>query len=185
MRREEVFHVARAAARAAGVRRVLVVGSQAVLGSHHEDELPDAVLASVEADIVVLDDLDGTAHHTVEAALGYMSVFHTTHGYYAEGVEPGTAVLPAGWEGRVLTLHVPAVDGEDVVVHFPELHDLCVSKLVAGRPKDRSFVAALADAGLLDIDTLVERAHGTGDLHPDVGRRTLALAEGLRRPADG
>jgi nucleoside-diphosphate-sugar epimerase len=41
MRREEVLHVARAAAQVAGVRRVLVIGSQAVVGMHHEDELPD------------------------------------------------------------------------------------------------------------------------------------------------
>jgi hypothetical protein len=169
MRREEVLHVARAAARVASVRRVLIVGSQAVLGSHAEDELPAAVLSSIEADVVILDDPDGTAHQAVEASLGYMSLFHTTHGYYAEGVEWGTAALPDGWEGRVLTLTAPAVDGDMVTVHFPELHDLCTSKLVAARIKDRAFVDALWSAGLVDGDTL-----GKGLSRSPVSRRQCA-----------
>lgn len=180
MRREEVFHVARAAARVAGVGRVLVVGSQAVLGSHPESKLPAQVLQSIEADIVVLDDLDGNAHQAVEASLGYMSLFHTTHGFYAEGVEEGTAVLPDGWEGRVLSKAAPGIDGAKITIHFPELHDLCVSKLVAARIKDRAFVDALYDAGLLDGDTLVTRARQVSGLHAAVAARTVTLAEEVR-----
>lgn len=186
MRREEVLHVARAAARVAGVGRVLVVGSQAVLGSHHQDELPDDVLVSIEADIVVLDDLDGSGHHTVEASVGYMSRFHTTHGYYAEGVEAGTAVLPDGWEGRVRTLTSTSVDGAEVTVHFPEVHDLCVSKLVAARLKDRAFVRSLHRAGLVDAGTLLERARAVSGVPDVVAARTVDLAAGLqRRPESG
>ena len=181
MRREEMLHVARVSARVAGVRRVLVVGSQAVLGSYSEEDLPAQVLASIEVDIVVLDDPAGTAHHAVEASLGYMSLFHTTHGYYAEGVEAGTAILPDGWEGRVLTVAAPDADG-DVTVHFPDLHDLCASKLVAARLKDRAFVSALFDAGLLDRATLVERARQVSNVPGAVADRTVALAEELGQP---
>jgi hypothetical protein len=180
MRREEVLDVARAAARVVGVRRVLIVGSQAVLGSHAEDELPATVLSSIEADVVILDDPDGTAPQAVEASLGYMSLFHTTHGYYAEGVEWGTAVLPDGWEGRVLTLTAPAVDGDVVAVHFPELHDLCISKLVAARIKDRAFVDALWGAGLLDGTTLVRRAESVSGIPAAVRNRTVELAVARR-----
>ncbi|MEX1164322.1 MAG: DUF6036 family nucleotidyltransferase [Nitriliruptor sp.] len=186
MRREEVLHVARAAAQVAGVRRVLVIGSQAVVGAYHENDLPGAVLASIEVDIVVLDDPAGTAHHAVEGSLGYMSLFHTTHGYYAEGVEAGTAVLPSGWEGRVLTLTVADARGAEFSVHFPELHDLCISKLVAARTKDRAFVAALRTAGLLDGDVLVERARTIPGVPPSVVQRTVAAAQSvLASDADG
>lgn len=68
------------------------------------------------------------------------TLFHTTHGYYAEGVEAGTAVLPEGWEGRVLTREIPGVESGSVTAHFPDLHDLCVSKLVV----DRTVVLARA-----------------------------------------
>ena len=78
MRREEVLHVARAAARAAGVTNVVIVGSQAILGPYHDSELPDGALASMEADVLVPPefDLDGNAAQTIEGAIGYMSLFH-------------------------------------------------------------------------------------------------------------
>lgn len=50
VRREEALHVARAAAPIAGVTTVTIVGSQAILGTDHEDELPSPALASADAD---------------------------------------------------------------------------------------------------------------------------------------
>lgn len=35
--------------------------------------------------------------------------------------------------------------------------DLCVAKLVAFRDKDRNFVAALVQVGLVDVDTILAR----------------------------
>ena len=39
-----------------------------------------------------------------------------------------------------------------------ELHDVAVSKLMAGRDKDFSFIAALLDRRLIALVTLTERA---------------------------
>lgn len=55
MRRDELLHVARAACRVAGVRRVLIAGSQAILGAYDETQLPPEAIMSVEADVVVAD----------------------------------------------------------------------------------------------------------------------------------
>lgn len=173
--------MARAAADAAGVRRVLIVGSQAVLGSFSEDELPAEALRSIEVDVVVLDDPDGRAHHTVEGAIGYMSQFHTTFGYYAEGVERGTARMPEGWEGRVVTRRAELAGGDQVTVHFPEVHDLCVSKLVAGRIKDREYVESLIEAGVVDPRTLLLRAQRLSEPHDEVIARVVDQAKTYRQ----
>ena len=45
-----------------------------------------------------------------------------------------------------------------MVAHCLELHDASVSKLMAGREKDFSFIIALLGRDLISLETLVERA---------------------------
>lgn len=82
------------------VRHALVIGSQSILGTYDEDELPAAATASIEADIGFLDDPDRAKADDVEAVIGEMSQFHQANGVYAEGVHVDTAtylpsVMPA------------------------------------------------------------------------------------------
>ncbi len=49
MTRAQLAHVLRAAASISGDPNILVVGSQAILGSHAEDELPELAWISIEA----------------------------------------------------------------------------------------------------------------------------------------
>jgi hypothetical protein len=66
-----------------------------------------------------------------------------------------TVVLAPGWEDRLQ----PLVDEDgQVVARCLEPHDAAVSKLMAGREKDFSFIAALLDSELILLDSLVERA---------------------------
>ena len=58
MTREELEHLLRAASRIAERRDVLVLGSQAILASYDEDELPAAATMSIEADLAFLADED-------------------------------------------------------------------------------------------------------------------------------
>jgi hypothetical protein len=179
VKRDEMLHVARAAAAVAGVRRVLVVGSQAILGAYDETQLPARAIASTEVDIVVLDDPAGTAGTTVDAAIGFMSMFHTTNGYFADGVELTDLVLPVGGEGRRLHLPTHDADGEPLDVYFVGVSDLLAGKLGAGRPQDRSFAQALARHRLTDGTALVDledvrRLAAT--LDDRIGARTRALA---------
>ena len=85
VRRDEVLHVARAAARIAGVTNVVIVGSRTILGAYHEEELPSPVLASIEADVLVLHDVDGTAVRSISGAIGQMSMSHRENDYNADG----------------------------------------------------------------------------------------------------
>lgn len=52
MNRVQLFHAIRAACDIAGVDRVIVVGSQSILGSFSEDELPPTATASREVDVM-------------------------------------------------------------------------------------------------------------------------------------
>lgn len=96
MRREELAHILRACCAIAGDNEVLVVGSQAILGTYDESELPEVVTLSREADIAFLHDPDRRKADDVEGAIGEMSAFHDTYQVYAEGVHIDTAELPAG-----------------------------------------------------------------------------------------
>lgn len=97
MRREQLEHVLRAASEIVGERDVLVIGSQAVLASIPDARLPIEATTSIEADLAFLDDPEDEKADQVDGAIGELSSFHETFGYYAQGVSVSTAVLPAGW----------------------------------------------------------------------------------------
>jgi hypothetical protein len=82
-------------------------------------------------------------------------MFHSTFGYYAQGVVETTAVLPAGWRKRLVRFETPGTRG--TVAWCLETHDLWISKAVAGRPKDMEFCSALIKRGLVKPDTLRAR----------------------------
>lgn len=167
MNRDQLAHVLRAACQIAGDPHILVIGSQAILGTFDEDMLPAPATASREVDIAFLEDPTGAKADLVDGAIGELSPFDEQFGYYAQGVEVRTAVLPVGWENRLRTWsNLSTGDAEAL---FLDVHDLALAKLAAYREKDRSFVAALLDAGLLDIDVLGRRAQ-------DLPVETIALA---------
>ena len=89
-------------------------------------------------------------------------MFHDTFGYYAQGVVESTARLPAGWQARLVPFDTPATRG--VTAWCLELHDLWVSKAVAGREKDREFCRALLQRGVVMADVLESRLDAVPDL---------------------
>lgn len=172
MRRAELEHAIRAATEIIAEDRVIVIGSQAILGSFAEDELPEEATMSIEVDIAPLRDDDAGALATrIDGVLGEWSLFHETHGFYVQGVGRQTAVLPAGWEDRLVPVTGPGTNGRTGLCLDP--HDLCIAKLAASREKDFRFVGALLEAGLVQRDTLADRA----GLLPNARQRTQASIE--------
>ena len=159
MRREQLEHVLRAACTVTAEEVTLVIGSQAILGSFPEDALPEAAVRSIEVDLTFLDDPGDKKSDLVDGALGELSQFHETFGYYAQGVSVTTAVLPAGWRERLVTFRSPGTRPGQALCLEP--HDLVVSKLVAHREKDQEFAAELLHAGLARPETLHERIEST------------------------
>jgi len=168
--RDELAHILRSASRIVGEQDIVVIGSQSILGSFTDSELPDPAIASIEADLAFLDDPDHAKADKVDGAIGEDSQFHATFGYYGQGVSVTTAVLPAGWRDRVVVFdNADTRPGRGLCL---DPHDLVVSKLAAGRAKDFEFAAALLRAGLIDADALSERA-ATLDTVPGVRRRVV------------
>jgi hypothetical protein len=151
LRRHELEHLIRAAGAITDEYEFVVVGSQSVLGS--VERPPPECLVSTEADLYPLN-----AEHKadlIDFNIGEGSRFHDTHGYYAQGVDSRTAVLPVGWRARVVRLQSDATDGR--VAYCLDVLDLFLSKCVANRFKDRVFNRALLAHGLVLIDDAIER----------------------------
>ncbi len=155
MRRSELEHLIRAAGDISGERELVVIGSQAVLGQF--PDAPVALLASMEADLYPLARPE--LADKVDAAIGEGSRFHQTYGYYAQGVGPATATLPSGWRRRLVRVENQNTRGTTGLCL--EVHDLAISKYVAGREKDREFTRELARHGMTERVTLQSRLTAT------------------------
>jgi len=155
LKRTDLEHIIRAAAAIAEDDEIVVVGSQAILGQF--PDAPPALCTSMEADVY-------PRHHPeradlVDGSIGEGSPFHETFGYYAQGVGERTAVLPAGWQERLVPVRSPATGGATGLAL--EVHDLLISKYVAGREKDRDFVREALRLGLADRAVLRVRLAAT------------------------
>lgn len=151
MQRHQLEHIIRAATGITGAQEFVIIGSQAVLGQF--PQAPADLLVSIEADIFsIRDPADGDL---IDGSIGEGSPFHQTFGYYAHGVGANTAVLPDGWRQRLVPLRNQNTGGGTGLCL--EVHDLAVSKLVAGREKDLAFIAGLVRHRLTDASTIQQR----------------------------
>jgi hypothetical protein len=155
MKRSELEHVIRASGAIADDDEIIVIGSQSVLGQF--PNAPIRLLASMETDIYpknkpALADL-------VDGSIGEGSFFHAEFGYYAQGVSPNTTVLPKGWQDRLISINNKNTNG--VTGLCLEVHDLAMSKYVAGRAKDFEYVSELARQEMVNCKTLMQRLKKT------------------------
>ena len=137
MRRSDLEHIIRASGDVAKDDEIVVIGSQSILGKF--PNAPMRLLVSMEADIYPKHRPD--LANEVDGAIGEGSSFHELHGYYAQGVGPDTAVLPSGWKGRLIVIKNENTNG--IAGLCLEVHDLAISKIVAGRTKDLEFIQEL------------------------------------------
>jgi hypothetical protein len=155
MKRWQLEHIIRASADIADDDEIVVIGSQAILGQY--PDAPADLLVSVEADVYPKNHPD--RWELIDGSIGELSPFHQTFGYYAQGVQPGTATLPAGWEQRLVVVSNANTRGARGLCL--EVHDLALSKYVARREKDREFLEAAIRHGLLRQPALLERLEVT------------------------
>jgi hypothetical protein len=148
MTREQLEHVIRAAAAITQESSFVVVGSQAVL-LPFPNAHPD-LLASRELDLYPA--MAPEKSDLIEGAIGALSQFDETFSYYADGVSPQTAVMPSDWMDRASLHYLGAT-----TVVCPEMHDLAVSKCVAGREKDARYVRVLFREAMIALPILEQR----------------------------
>lgn len=167
VKRSDLEHLIRAAGAIADDRQIVVIGSQAVLAQY--PDAPEALLGSMKADVFPRNRPERA--EMIDGAIGEGSDFHEQFGYYAQGVSRRTATLPSGWEQRLVPVANQNTGGIEGLCL--EVHDLAISKYVAGREKDLLFTAALARHGFTRRRLLLERAGQT------------SLAPALRRLVEG
>jgi len=151
MQRSELEHIIRASGEVAQDDDIVIIGSQSILG-----QFPDApmrLLVSMEAD--VYPNHYPELADRVDRAIGEGSSFHELHGYYAQGVGPETAVLPRGWKDRVIVVKNENTNG--LAGLCLEVHDLAISKFVAGRYKDLEFIQELVRHDMIQKKVMLTR----------------------------
>jgi hypothetical protein len=155
MRRDQLEHAIRTACQIIERPEVIMVGSQAILGSFREDELPADATMSVEVDILpIATSNDETAQlaDLIEGVAGEFSTFEQLHGFSIDGVDLETSMLPDGWRDRLVKVqnaNTAAAGQPQFTGWCLDKEDLYVAKLCAFREKDRNFVAALLEARLV------------------------------------
>lgn len=151
MNRAQLEHVIRASAAISGDDEIVVIGSQSILGQF--PAAPPELCVSNEADVYPKNKPEMA--DVIDGAIGELSMFHDTFGYYAQGVAPETATLPRGWESRLIAVSNPNTRG--ATGWCLEAHDLVLAKYAAGREKDHEFVADAIRHRLVDPDELLRR----------------------------
>ncbi|CAB4955997.1 MAG: hypothetical protein F2840_09265 [Actinobacteria bacterium] len=164
MNRDQLEHAIRAACQIIQRPEVIVVGSQAILGTFDEDVLPREATMSRECDILPIADTDQETARladVIEGVAGEWSPFEEQHGFSIDGVDLTTVVLPDAWRTRLVKVQNANTAGPTGHPRFTgwclEPHDLCAAKLCAGREKDLNFVRALIEAKLVARIVIRER----------------------------
>lgn len=168
MRRAELEHLLRAAGDIANDEEIVVIGSQSVLGQF--PDAPESMRVSMEADVYPLHHPERAA--LIDGSIGELSPFHETYGYYAQGVGEDTAVLPAGWRDRLVA--VCNANTRGITGLCLEIHDLVISKCIAGREKDWQFLRDAVRHGLAQPATLLARLDLVESLDAEVRGKVAA-----------
>jgi len=135
MRRDQLEHAIRTACQIIQHPAVIVVGSQAILGTYSEDQLPPEATMSIEIDILPFAETnEETARlaDLIEGVAGEWSPFEEQHGFSIDGVDLDTAILPAGWRDRLVKVQntniAPPSGSPQFTGWCLNKEDLCVAK---------------------------------------------------------
>lgn len=172
MKREDLRRLFAEAYRLCGEREYVVIGSLAALG--YTGELPERMAASIDVDAWCRSD--PARVFELSHALGQGSAFEAAHGYYLDPVSPRVATLPEGWEGRLVRIGLDA----SLAAWFLEPNDAAVSKYARMEPRDREWIRAGLEGGVLSLPTIKARFATTMFIDgAESGRARRALAEDL------
>jgi hypothetical protein len=130
----------------------IIVGSQAV---YLLTDLPPEILRqSIECDFLLTGGKSETRTE-INKKLGVFSQFQIEKGFYADALGLATVILPTGWQERIQNLKD---ENGNIIANVAEIHDIAVSKLIAGREKDFVFLKEMFLREYILIETFLERA---------------------------
>ncbi len=151
---EDIDRVLSAIRDISGLDEFVVIGSLSALGITGGN-LPARMTWSMEVDAYPERD----PHRAPEFSeqFGEGSPFHQAHGYYFDAVSPDLPTLPEGWEQRMIKQVLPS----GVKVKYLDPNDCAVSKYARSEPKDREWIRAGIEAGILSLSTIEYRMRET------------------------
>jgi hypothetical protein len=151
VRKSDLFELIRQIKTITADEMPVIVGSQAV----HllTNFLPEIVQHSVECDFLIVSGKSETRAE-INKKFGVFSNFQREKGFYADALGLATVVLPTNWQQRLQPLKDET--GETIAL-AAEIHDVAVSKLIAGREKDFLFLKELFIREFIKIDIFIER----------------------------
>jgi hypothetical protein len=157
LKRSQFDRIIRSVAQITQEPDVLVIGSQAILGSH-PDLLDDRVVGSMDLDVSPLDGSDRHLHE-ISGVLGELTLFQNSNGgAYADSVAAAElAVLPSGWRNRLLRVESASMitpGGVQARAWCLHPNDIIVSKYAAGREKDLAYCETLIALNLAGVDRM-------------------------------
>lgn len=164
------------ASRLTGHTEFVVVGSLSILGvAQRASDVPDRMLTSIDVDCYTKED-PGRIFELAEK-LGEGSRFDEENGYYLDPVGPRLLTLPDRWSYRLIEVEL----GGEITVYFLDPNDAAVSKYARCDVRDREWIKAGLDAGLLSAPIIESRFRETGFLdEAERERARKALAEDAR-----
>ncbi len=169
MRREDLRRLFARARELSGETDYVVFGSLAALG--YAGEVPPRMAMSVDVDAYTRGDPQRVFE--LAGALGQGSSFEAAHGYYLDPVSPRVATLPAGWEQRLVRIELEP----GLAAWFLEPNDAAVSKYARMEPRDREWIRAGLQAGLLSLAILDARFAQTAFLDAAESARARAALD--------
>ncbi len=174
MTRDQLEHVIRASGAIVNMDELVIIGSQSVLAQF--PDAPAELLKSMEVDLYPKQNPEMAIQ--IDGAIGELSPFHETFGYYAHGVGKDTAILPRGWEERLVPILNENTRG--VTGWCINVLDLAFSKLAAGREKDLKFVKVMLQHRLIHNQEITELCETSG-LEQRVIERIQSRLDALQR----
>jgi hypothetical protein len=112
---------------------------------------PSIAFRSAEADVYPRNHPERA--ELIDVTIGELSQFHRTHTYCAHGIGRETAILPAGWERRLIPISSPNTGGATGLCI--DVHDLVLSKYAARRPGDIEFNREIVRHGVVSKRKLI------------------------------
>ncbi|MCL2876855.1 MAG: hypothetical protein FWF12_11375 [Betaproteobacteria bacterium] len=153
MNREDIGRLLVEAMRVTNHRDYVIIGSLSVLGAVAQP--PESMTQSIDVDLYPKDD-PGRASE-IAYALGQGSEFEETFKYYADAVSPMLPTLPDGWNERLIKVDFDS----GVAAWFLDPNDAAISKYARSEPRDREWVRAGLQAGILSLPTIEYRLRET------------------------
>jgi hypothetical protein len=170
MKRADLRRLFAQARKLSGETDWIVFGSLAALG--HTGEVPPRMAMSLDVDAFGKKDPERV--FALAEALGQGSAFEAEHGYYLDPLSPRVATLPSGWEERLVRIELEP----GLAAWFLEPNDAAVSKYARMEPRDREWIRAGLEAGILSLAILEARFAQTAFLDDaESAHARKALAE--------